>query len=42
VLPGARKFTELGLRPTKEIEEIAPIDKLARPMLESDEEAADE
>ncbi len=30
VLPGARKFTELGLRPPKEIEELAPIDKLAR------------
>ncbi|MGI9247164.1 MAG: DNA recombination protein RmuC, partial [Steroidobacteraceae bacterium] len=30
VLPGARKFTELGLRPAKEIEELAPIDKLAR------------
>ena len=30
VLPGARKFTELGLRPAKEIEELTPIDKLAR------------
>ena len=30
VMPGARKFTELGLRPAKEIEELAPIDKLAR------------
>ncbi len=30
VLPGARKFTELGLRPEREIEEIAPIEKLAR------------
>jgi DNA recombination protein RmuC len=30
VLPGARKFTELGLRPAKEIEDLAPIDKLAR------------
>jgi hypothetical protein len=29
-LPGARKFTELGLRPGKEIEEIAPVEKLAR------------
>ncbi len=37
VLPGARKFTELGLRPAKEIEETATIDKLARPSLESDE-----
>ena len=38
VLPGARKFTELGLRPTKEIEEITPVDKLARPLVEGDEE----
>lgn len=30
VLPGARKFTELGLRPEREIEDIAPIEKLAR------------
>jgi DNA recombination protein RmuC len=44
VLPGARKFTELGLRPTKEIEETTPIDKLARPPLEgdADEGKADE
>jgi DNA recombination protein RmuC len=30
VLPGARKFTELGLRPEKEIEEIPPVEKLVR------------
>jgi DNA recombination protein RmuC len=30
VLPGARKFTELGLRPGRDIEEIAPVEKLAR------------
>ena len=30
VLPGARKFTELGLRPGREIEEILPVEKLAR------------
>jgi DNA recombination protein RmuC len=30
VLPGARKFTELGLRPEREIEEISPVEKLAR------------
>ena len=30
VLPGARKFTELGLRPEKDIEEIPPVEKLAR------------
>jgi DNA recombination protein RmuC len=33
VLPGARKFTELGLRPAKEIEELAPIEKLARAVI---------
>jgi DNA recombination protein RmuC len=30
VLPGARKFTELGVRPDKEIEQLDPVDKLAR------------
>jgi len=30
VLPGARKFTELGLRPERELEEIVPVEKLAR------------
>jgi DNA recombination protein RmuC len=30
VLPGARKFTELGVRPDRELEELEPIDKLAR------------
>jgi DNA recombination protein RmuC len=30
VLPGARKFTELGLRPARPLEELAPVDKLAR------------
>jgi DNA recombination protein RmuC len=30
VLPGARKFTELGVRPEKEIDPVEPIDKLAR------------
>jgi DNA recombination protein RmuC len=30
VLPGARKFTELGLRPEREIEEITPVEKLVR------------
>jgi DNA recombination protein RmuC len=33
VLPGARKFTELGLRPAKELEDLAPIDKLARTLI---------
>src|SRR5688500_9571315 len=30
VLPGARKFTELGVRPDREIDTLEPIDKLAR------------
>jgi DNA recombination protein RmuC len=30
VLPGARKFTELGVRPDREIEALEPIDKLTR------------
>jgi len=30
VLPGARKFTELGVRPDREIEEIETVDKLTR------------
>ncbi len=42
VLPGARKFTELGLRPGKEIEEIATVDKLARVPKAGDGEAVDE
>jgi DNA recombination protein RmuC len=30
VLPGARKFTDLGLRPAKEMDTLAPVEKLAR------------
>lgn len=42
VLPGARKFTELGIRPDKELETIEPIDALARTpqALPDDAEAA--
>ncbi len=36
VLPGARKFTELGLRPSREIPEPAAVDKLARDLREDD------
>lgn len=41
VLPGARKFTELGVRPSKEIDVLEPIDKLTReaPALESRSDA---
>ncbi len=42
VLPGARKFTELGLRPEREIEEIAPVEKLAREPRAAEGDAADE
>jgi DNA recombination protein RmuC len=30
VLPGARKFTELGIRPDKELESVEPVEALAR------------
>ncbi|HEY4366048.1 MAG TPA: DNA recombination protein RmuC [Steroidobacteraceae bacterium] len=36
VLPGARKFTELGVRPDREIEALDPIDKLVREPQEPD------
>ncbi len=32
VLPGARKFVELGIRPKKEIEQIEPLEALPRSM----------
>ncbi len=41
VLPGARKFTELGLRPGREIEELVPIDKLARDARPADQATDD-
>jgi DNA recombination protein RmuC len=42
VLPGARRFTELGLRPGREIEEILPVEKLAREPRPSEGDAVDE
>ena len=30
VLPGARKFADLGLRPARELEPLLPVDRLAR------------
>jgi DNA recombination protein RmuC len=36
VLPGARKFTELGLRPARELEEVSQVDKLARTLAADD------
>jgi len=34
VLPGARKFVELGIRPKKEIEQLEPLESLPRTMIE--------
>ncbi|HEX5650542.1 MAG TPA: DNA recombination protein RmuC [Steroidobacteraceae bacterium] len=39
VLPGARKFTDLGLRPAREIEEISPVENLARTLVSTPETA---
>jgi len=42
VLPGARKFVELGIRPKKEIEQLDPLESLPRsPMDSTDEEPSD-
>jgi DNA recombination protein RmuC len=35
VLPGARKFVELGIRPKKEIEPLEPLESLPRTIVES-------
>ena len=42
VLPGARKFTELGLRPGKEIADLPPVDRLARETRPAEGEPANE
>ncbi len=42
VLPGARKFTELGLRPEREIGEIAPVEKLTRTPRQAEGETTDD
>jgi hypothetical protein len=34
VLPGARKFVELGIRPKREIEEAEPLESLPRSIVE--------
>ena len=34
VLPGARKFTELGIHPKKELEAVEPLESLPRTMIE--------
>jgi DNA recombination protein RmuC len=38
ILPGARKFTEMGIHSKKEIEEPSPIEKSARPLQVDEEE----
>ena len=35
VLPGARKFVELGIRPKKELEQLEPLESLPRTMVEA-------
>jgi DNA recombination protein RmuC len=42
VLPGARKFVELGIRPKKELEQIEPLESLPRTMIESGSDQDDE
>jgi DNA recombination protein RmuC len=39
VLPGARKFVELGIRPKKELEQVEPVEALPRTIEKSREEA---
>lgn len=45
VLPGARKFVELGIRPGKEMEQLEPLEALPRTMVEpgsdNDDDASD-
>lgn len=40
VLPGARRFTELGIRAEREIEMLEPVDRLARELQIKDADAA--
>jgi DNA recombination protein RmuC len=39
VLPGARKFVELGIHPKKEIEDLEPLESLPRSISESSKES---
>lgn len=41
VLPGARKFVELGMRPKKELEQLEPLESLPRTMLDAAAENED-
>jgi DNA recombination protein RmuC len=42
VLPGARKFVELGIRPKKDIETLEPLESLPRTMVEPSTDTDDE
>ncbi|MGH8166983.1 MAG: DNA recombination protein RmuC, partial [Woeseiaceae bacterium] len=42
VLPGARKFIELGIHPRKELEEVEPLESLPRTMIEDSQLDEDE
>jgi DNA recombination protein RmuC len=41
VLPGARKFVELGIRPKKELEQLEPLESLPRSIIDSAAENED-
>ena len=42
VLPGARKFVELGIHPKKELESIEPLEALPRQIVKTQSENDDE
>ena len=42
VLPGARKFVELGIHPKKEIEQVEPLESLPRSMVEPGTDGVDD
>jgi len=42
VLPGARKFVELGIHPKKEIEDLEPLESLPRSVIEPTQDDDDE
>ena len=41
VLPGARKFTELGIHPKKELEKLETLDPVPRTMIENSDDDDD-
>lgn len=42
VLPGARKFVELGMRPRKELEQLEPLESLPRTMVEGNQDGGED